>query len=183
MTFWTASPSAPQGSPPLQPLRISAGPRRSPPRAGTAPSRCHPGYFPPTVTGLKGQPDHVVEDIMRIDGPPNQRDVHSTQGGPGIHVRRVRDSDETYDCVIVGAGASGLAAAKYYRDRFGANSKILLLDPLPDFGGHSHRNEFHVGPTTFLKNGGTVNLDSTGRWAETTGGLLDIPGLLRPAGG
>ena len=113
---------------------------------------------------------------MRIDGPPNQRDVHSTHGGPGIHVRRVRDSDETYDCVIVGAGASGLAAAKYYRDRFGENSRILLLDPLPDFGGHSHRNEFHVGPTTFLKNGGTVNLDSTGRWNETTGGLMDIPG-------
>ena len=67
------------------------------------------------------------------------------KGGPGIHVRHVRDSDETYDCVIVGAGASGLAAAKYYRDRFGEDSRILLLDPLPDFGGHSARNEFHVG--------------------------------------
>jgi hypothetical protein len=21
---------------------------------------------------------------------------------------------------------------------------VLVLDPLPDFGGHSHRNEFHV---------------------------------------
>jgi spermidine dehydrogenase len=143
---------------------------------GHGPQPLPPGYFPPTVTGLKGQPDHVVEDIMRIDGPPNQRDVHSTKGGPGIHVRHVRDSDETYDCVIVGAGASGLAAAKYYRDRFGEDSRILLLDPLPDFGGHSHRNEFHVGPTTFLKNGGTVNLDSTGRWNETTGGQMDIPG-------
>jgi spermidine dehydrogenase len=143
---------------------------------GHDPRPLPPGYFPPTVTGLKGQPDEVVEDIMRIDGRPNQRDVHSTQGGPGIKVRHVRDSDETYDCVIVGAGASGLAAAKYYRDRFGESSRILLLDPLPDFGGHSHRNEFHVGPTTFLKNGGTVNLDSTGRWAETTGGLMDIPG-------
>ena len=113
---------------------------------------------------------------MRIDGPPNQRDVHSTKGGPGIHVRRVVDSDETYDCVIVGAGASGLAAAKYYRDRFGEDSRILLLDPLPDFGGHSARNEFHVGDTTFLKNGGTVNLDSVGDVEPPTGGLLDIPG-------
>ena len=143
---------------------------------GHGPQPLPPGYFPPTVTGLKGQPDHVVEDIMRIDGPPNQRDVHSTKGGPGIHIRHVRDSDETYDCVIVGAGASGLAAAKYYRDRFGENSKILLLDPLPDFGGHSHRNEFHVGPTTFLKNGGTVNLDTVTSWNQTTGGLQDIPG-------
>ena len=122
-------------------------------------------------------------DIMRIDGPPNQRDVHSTKGGPGIHVRHVRDSDETYDCVIVGAGASGLAAAKYYRDRFGEDSRILLLDPLPDFGGHSHRNEFHVGPTTFLKNGGTVNLDTVTSWNQTTGGLQGHPGLVRPAGG
>ena len=143
---------------------------------GHGPQPLPPGYFPPTVTGLKGQPDHVVDDIMRIDGPPNQRDVHSTRGGPGIHVRHVRDSDETYDCVIVGAGASGLAAAKYYRDRFGENSRILLLDPLPDFGGHSHRNEFHVGPTTFLKNGGTVNLDTVTSWNQTTGGLGDIPG-------
>jgi len=143
---------------------------------GHGPAPLPPDYFPPTVTGLKGQPDHVVKDIMRIDGRPNQRDVHSTRGGPGIHVRHIRDSDETYDCVIVGAGAGGLAAAKYYRDRFGEDSKILLLDPLPDFGGHSHRNEFHVGPTTFLKNGGTVNLDSTGTWNETTGGLMDIPG-------
>ena len=143
---------------------------------GHDPRPLPPGYFPPTVTGLKGQPDDVVEDIMRIDGRPNQRDVHSTKGGPGIKVRHIRDSDETYDCVIVGAGASGLAAAKHYRDRFGEDSRILLLDPLPDFGGHSHRNEFHVGPTTFLKNGGTVNLDTVTSWNQTTGGLDDIPG-------
>ena len=118
---------------------------------------------------------------MRIDGPPNQRDVHSTRGGPGIHVRHIRDSDETYDCVIVGAGASGLAAAKYYRDRFGEDSRILLLDPLPDFGGHSARNEFHVGPTTFLKNGGTVNLDTVTSWNQTDRRPRGHPGLLRPA--
>jgi spermidine dehydrogenase len=143
---------------------------------GHAPSPLPRGYYPPTRTGLKGQSDELVRDIMRIDGPPNQRDVHSTKGGPGIHVRHVHDSDETYDCVIVGAGASGLAAAKYYRDRFGADSKILLLDAMPDYGGHSARNEFHVGPTTLLKNGGTVNLDSVSTWNQPTGGLMDIPG-------
>ena len=85
--------------------------------------------------------------------------------------------------MIVGAGASGLAAAKYYRDRFGPNSKILLLDQLPDFGGNSHRNEFHV-PDGFrggadvmtLRNGGTVNLDSIGAWNQPQGALMDIPG-------
>jgi spermidine dehydrogenase len=99
--------------------------------------------------------------------------VHSTKGGPGIHPRRVRDVD---DLVVVGAGASGLAAAKWYQDRFGADSRILLIDPLPDFGGHSHRNEFHIGDTTLLRNGGTVNLDSIGTWNKPAGGLLDIPG-------
>ena len=93
------------------------------------------------------------------------------------------DDGECYDCVIVGAGASGLAAAKFYRDRFGADKKVLLLDPLPDFGGHSHRNEFHVpnaaaggAEVTILRNGGTVNLDSIGAWDQPAGGLLDIPG-------
>ena len=87
------------------------------------------GYYPPTETGLKGQPNRVIRKIMRIDGPPNPRDVHSTRGGPGMRVRRVIDCHETYDCVIVGAGASGLAAAKYYRDRFGEDAKILRARP------------------------------------------------------
>jgi spermidine dehydrogenase len=135
-----------------------------------------PGYHPPTDTGLKGTPDAVVKQIVKIDGPPNQRDVHSTRGGPGIHAWPHDDHETTYDCVIVGAGASGISAAKFYRDRFGPDSKILLLDPLPDFGGHSHRNEFHVGGTRLLRNGGTVNLDTVTTWNETTGGLNDIPG-------
>jgi spermidine dehydrogenase len=142
-----------------------------------------PGYYPPTSTGLTGTPDDVVRNTIKVDGLPNQRDVHSTRGGPGIFAWPHDDHEQTYDCVIVGAGASGLAAAKFYRDRFGEDSKILILDPLPDFGGHSHRNEFHVpnqaaggADVMILRNGGTVNLDSIGTWNETTGGLLDIPG-------
>ena len=144
------------------------------------PAPLPPGYHPPTDTGLTGTPDRVVKQIMKIDGRPNPQDVHSTRGGPGFHAFPHDDGEITYDCVIVGAGASGLAAAKFYRDRFGEDSKILLLDPLPDFGGHSHRNEFHIpgsgGDVMLLRNGGTVNLDSVGTWNETTGGLLDIPG-------
>ena len=132
--------------------------------------------YPPTATGIVGQRNAVIRDITAIDGLPNPRDVHSTKGGPGIHPRRVRDVDDVYDLVVVGAGASGLAAAKFYKDRFGANKKVLLIDSLPDFGGHSHRNEFHIGDTTLLRNGGTVNLDSIGTWNRPAGSLLDIPG-------
>jgi spermidine dehydrogenase len=140
------------------------------------------GYYPPTATGITGEPDDVIRDVMRIDGRPNPRHPHSTAGGPGIHPGRIRDVDDRYDLVVVGAGASGLAAAKWYQDRFGADSRILLIDPLPDFGGHSHRNEFHIPDATsgadvmLLRNGGTVNLDSIGNWNKPANGLLDIPG-------
>ena len=114
----------------------------------------------------------MIRKTIKIDGPPPRRpdQVHSPKGGPGIHAR-VEDTGEKYDCVIVGAGASGIAAAKYYRDRFGPNKRILIVDALPDFGGHSHRNEWHIrnaaagnADVTILRNGGTVNLDSPGTW-------------------
>ncbi len=124
----------------------------------------------------------MIRKTIKIDGPPPSRPdrVHSTKGGPGIHAR-VEDTGEKYDCVIVGAGASGIAAAKYYRDRFGANKRILIVDALPDFGGHSHRNEWHIrnaaagnADVTILRNGGTVNLDSIGTWNQDAPG--GIPG-------
>jgi spermidine dehydrogenase len=139
-------------------------------------------YYPPTSTGITGEPDDVIRDVTRIDGRPNPRHPHSTDAGPGIHPRHVRDVDDRYDLVVVGAGASGLAAAKWYQDRFGPDAKILLVDPLPDFGGHSHRNEFHIrdattgGDVMLLRNGGTVNLDSIGNWSKPGNWLLDIPG-------
>lgn len=138
------------------------------------------GYYPPTSTGITGEPDPVVQRVIRIDGLPQPTDVHSAAGGPGIK-RTTRNIRETYDCVVVGAGVSGLAAAKYYRDRFGPQSTILLLDPLPDFGGHAHRNEFHVQDATtgsdvmMLRNGGAVNLDSPRTWGNQSGALLDVP--------
>ena len=145
-----------------------------------------PGYYPPSAKGRRfhGQSDRLVSRTMRIDGRPidDPDEIHSTDGGPGIH-RDARDTGEVYDCVIVGAGASGLSSAKFYRDRFGPDSKILLIDPMADFGGHSHRNEWHIpnqaaggSDVMILRNGGTVNLDSIGTWNEDTGNLMDIPG-------
>ena len=139
-----------------------------------------PGYYPPRSTGITGQPDSVIDGIVQIDGFPNPTGVHDASGGPGIR-RPAFNTGESYDVVIVGAGISGLSAAKYYRDRFGPDAKILLVDPLPDFGGHAHRNEFITrnavtgADQLLLRTGGAVNLDSPYTWSETSGAFLDVP--------
>src|SRR3954453_5725383 len=147
------------------------------------PTQLPADYYPPTfVSPNTGQPDAVIQDTFKLDGPPvtDPSQVHSTEGGPGIH-KAVFDTGERYDCVIVGGGASGISAAKWYRDRFGPKTRILILDALPDVGGHSHRNEFHIADAArggadvmTLRNGGTVNLDSIGTWGRN--GPSGIPG-------
>ena len=150
---------------------------------GKPPDGLPPDYYPPSFTVPNtGEPDAVIKGTIKLDGPPPRRpsQIHSTDGGPGIH-KKAKDTGERYDCVIVGAGASGISAAKWYQDRFGANKKILILDALPDFGGNSHRNEFHIpnaanggADVLTLRNGGTVNLDSIGTWNHD--GPSGIPG-------
>lgn len=68
--------------------------------------------------------------------------------------------EETYDFVIAGAGISGLAAAFFYQKKFGADKKILLLDPLQHFGGHALRNEFDLEGSSLLGYGGSESFQS-----------------------
>ncbi len=56
----------------------------------------------------------------------------------------VVDTGETYDCVIVGGGISGLAAALFFQRKSGKNRTCLVLDNHPVFGGEAKRNEFMV---------------------------------------
>src|SRR5438874_6596989 len=56
----------------------------------------------------------------------------------------VTDTGETYDCVIVGGGISGLAAALFFMRQSGNGSKCLVLDNHPIFGGEAKQNEFLV---------------------------------------
>lgn len=55
----------------------------------------------------------------------------------------VVDTEETYDCVVVGGGISGLAAALTFR-QLAASKTCLVIDNHPIFGGEAKRNEFLV---------------------------------------
>jgi spermidine dehydrogenase len=54
------------------------------------------------------------------------------------------DTGELYDCVIVGAGISGMAAALFFQRQAGPHTKCLILDNHCIFGGEAKQNEFDV---------------------------------------
>ena len=104
--------------------------------------------YPPVLTGLRGQHDGSFEAAH----------------GMAFERRRYRvgrlSVAEEYDCIVVGGGISGLAAAWFYRERFGRDARILVLDNHDDFGGHARRNEFTVGDRTLIGYGGSESLQS-----------------------
>jgi spermidine dehydrogenase len=54
------------------------------------------------------------------------------------------DSGEAYDCVIVGGGISGLAAALFFQRQAGPGKACLILENHPIFGGEAKQNEFAI---------------------------------------
>ncbi len=54
------------------------------------------------------------------------------------------DTGELFDCVIVGGGISGLAAALFLTKQGGPKLRCLILENHPIFGGEAKRNEFVV---------------------------------------
>jgi spermidine dehydrogenase len=73
------------------------------------------------------QAEHAIRD-HRYDPLPNN----------------VVDTGETYDCVIIGGGISGLAAALFFQRDAGSGQKCLILENHPIFGGEAKQNEFLV---------------------------------------
>jgi spermidine dehydrogenase len=104
--------------------------------------------YPPRLTGLRGQHDGSFEAAHTMPFDGRQYRV----GGLPV--------EEEYDCIVVGAGISGLAAAHYYRERFGRDARILVLDNHDEFGGHARRNEFRVGGRLLIGYGGSEALQS-----------------------
>jgi spermidine dehydrogenase len=67
------------------------------------------------------------------------RDAQNSPDWSSVH-----DTGELYDCIIVGGGISGLSAALFFLKQGGPNSRVLILENHPIFGGEAKQNEFEV---------------------------------------
>src|SRR5437762_6099124 len=125
-----------------------------------------PAYNPPVLTGLRGS------------HPGSFEIAHSLRDGTFWKTAAAPEAlNEKYDLIVVGGGISGLAAAYFYRERAGADAKILILENHDDFGGHARRNEFHLGGKLQLLNGGTMLIDSPTPYSAEAAGLMNKLGI------
>ena len=128
-------------------------------------SQDQPGYYPPTLTGMRGSHDGSFETAH------TERD-----GSFWAHAGAPLETGESYDLVVVGGGMSGLAAAYFHRKQ-NPSARVLILDNHDDFGGHAKRNEFHVDGRMLLANGGTVSIESPFPYSSEARGLLTELGI------
>jgi spermidine dehydrogenase len=68
----------------------------------------------------------------------------------------VVDTGETYDCVIVGGGISGLAAALFFQRNASPGSNCLVVENHPIFGGEAKQNEFVVDGKRLIAHQGSA---------------------------
>ncbi len=123
--------------------------------------------YPPAKTGMRGSHPGAFENAHALrDGT---LDIHSAF-----------DTGETYDCVVVGAGMSGLAAAHFFSKNVGPGASILIIDNHDDFGGVAKRNEFTVNGRKLVINGGTLNIESPQRYNQWARSVLDDIGVDLP---
>jgi spermidine dehydrogenase len=66
------------------------------------------------------------------------------------------DTGETYDCVIVGGGISGLAAALFLQRHGGPGKSCLILENHAIFGGEAKQNEFQVDGKRLIAHQGSA---------------------------
>lgn len=116
--------------------------------------------YPPALTGLRG------------NAPGSFDAAHALAREGNRDFGAVGDDAGAYDLVVVGAGISGLAVARFYQQRFGADASILILDNNDDFGGHARRNEFRIGKALRIAYGGSQSLDAPSRFPRSARALL-----------
>ena len=129
-----------------------------------APERS-PDYYPPTRVGMRGS------------HPGSFEVAHQMRDRRQWDLSGAVSTGESYDLVIVGGGLSGLSAAYYFIREVGRNAKVLVLDNHDDFGGHAKRNEFHYNGRMLALNGGTLNIESWGRYNEHARAVIHDIGI------
>jgi spermidine dehydrogenase len=70
--------------------------------------------------------------------------------------KEIVDTGESHDCVIIGGGISGLAAALFFQRQAGSGMKCLVLENHPIFGGEAKQNEFLVGGKRLIAHQGSA---------------------------
>ena len=119
-----------------------------------------PEYYPPGLTGLRGSIKGSFEVAHAL-----------AREGKSFSVPK-QQTEKTYDLVVVGAGISGLSAAKFFRDQRQESSSILVLDNHDDFGGHARRNELQADGETLIGFGGSQTIDSPSNYSAVARQLL-----------
>src|SRR5437867_543211 len=85
------------------------------------------------------------------------RDGHSIRDGLYDPLpKEIVDAGESYDCVIIGGGISGLAAALFFQRQASREMKCLILDNHPIFGGEAKQNEFLVEGNRLIAHQGSA---------------------------
>jgi spermidine dehydrogenase len=130
-----------------------------------------PGYYPPTLTGLRGNHPSAVALFPQM------------RAGAYATFPAADDTNEQYDLVVVGGGISGLSAAYFWRRALGNDQKVLVLDNHDDFGGHAKRNEFQYGGRTYLGYGGTMSIATPFPYSYTAKRLVEELGIEVPRNG
>lgn len=145
-------------------LSIAAGTSLSPLEL-LAQTRAPAFYYPPSLTGLRGnhvgsfEIAHAVAMAGEKYGPPKEQ------------------TDSNYDLIVVGGGISGLAAAFLFRQQAGADKKVLVIDNHDDFGGHAKRNEFNVDGETLIGYGGSQSIDTPSQYSREAAKLIKDIGI------
>jgi spermidine dehydrogenase len=66
------------------------------------------------------------------------------------------DTGEQFDCIVIGGGISGLAAALFFQRESRQGATCLVLDNHPIFGGEAKRNEFEVNGERLMVHQGSA---------------------------